>query len=51
MSKEVESSDIVSLLLKLKNICNPSSSASTAVIIAQFNKGCGKRWGVWCKGV
>jgi len=33
-----------------KNICSLSSSAPTLAKIAQFGKGKGKIWGVWCKG-
>jgi hypothetical protein len=33
-----------------KNICSPPSTTSNAVQIAQFGKGMGKIWGVWCKG-
>jgi len=34
-----------------KNICNPPPTISNTAKIAQFAKGIGKIWVVWCKGV
>jgi hypothetical protein len=34
-----------------RNICSHSTNNSNIAKIVQFNKGMGKIWGVWCKGV
>jgi hypothetical protein len=36
------------LVVNSKNICNPPPITSNAI---KFDKGMGKIWGVWCKGI